>query len=395
MSEPPRTALIWDPAVTAYRFRPDHPFNPRRLELAVSLIEAMGLVGGDRFPVVAPREATEEELLRVHSREYVEAVKRLSEPGADLSEAWRWGLGTDDTPVFPGMHAVTSLVVGGSIQAAEMVMSGEVTRAFNICGGLHHAHRDRASGFCVYSDLAAAIAWIREAHGARVMYIDYDAHHGDGVQGIFYDDPEVLTLSLHESGRYLFPGTGFVDELGEGEGYGYSLNVPLEAFTEDDSWIRIYERLLPEVAEAFRPDVIVLQNGCDGHVLDPLTHLRATTRLYEETVRITCEVADRLCGGRIVATGGGGYAIWRVVPRAWALVWAGLSGQTAPNAVPNDWIEKWQYESPELLPTTLRDPEGEYPPVPRREEIEATNRRTLESLRRQALPLLRGWGLGF
>jgi len=390
-----RTALIWDPAVTGYFFRPDHPFNPRRLELTVSLIEAMGLVGGDRFPVIAPRPATDAELLRVHSAEYVDAVKRFSVAGADTSDAWKWGLGTDDTPVFPGMHEVTSLVTGGTLQAAELVMSGEVTRAFNLCGGLHHAHRGRASGFCVYSDLSAAIACLREVHGARVMYVDYDAHHGDGVQGIFYDDPNVLTLSIHESGRYLFPGTGFVDELGDGEGYGYSLNLPLEAFTEDGSWISITEKLIPEVAESFRPDVIVLQNGCDGHTLDPLTHLRATTRLYEETVRIVCETADRLCGGRVVATGGGGYAVWTAVPRAWTLVWAGLSGQRAPDVIPHDWLQRWQGESPELLPERLRDAAGAYPPVPRREEIEATNRRTFESLRRQAYPLLRGWGLGF
>ncbi|HEX8695290.1 MAG TPA: acetoin utilization protein AcuC [Longimicrobium sp.] len=391
----PRTAFVWDPGVTAYRFRPDHPFNPKRLELTVSLIEALGLVGGERTPVVAPRPATDEELLRVHSRAYVDAVKRLSEPGADESEAWRWGLGTDDTPVFPGMHEVTALVTGATIRAAELVMSGEFTRAFNIAGGLHHAHESRGSGFCVYSDLAAAIAWIREAHGARVMYIDYDAHHGDGVQGIFYRDPEVLTLSVHESGRYLFPGTGFVDELGEGEGYGYSLNLPLEPFTEDGSWTWLHGKLLAEAAEAFRPDVIVLQNGCDGHVLDPLTHLRATTRLYEETVRLVCEIADRVCGGRVVATGGGGYAIWRVVPRAWTLVWGALSGQEVPNQVPRAWTQRWQGESPELLPEQMRDGEGEYPPVPRRAEVEATNRRTLESLRRQALPLLRGWGMAF
>jgi acetoin utilization protein AcuC len=389
-----KSALIWDPSLTQYYFNPDHPFNPKRLELTVSLIEEMGLIGGPDTVMLPPRAATEEELLRVHSREYVDVVKRVS-GGCRPGEAWDWGLGTDDTPVFPGMHDITSLVVGGTLRAAELVMGGEVTRAFNLCGGLHHAHRDRASGFCVYSDLAAAIAWIRETHGARVMYIDYDAHHGDGVQGIFYDDPNVLTLSVHESGRYLFPGTGFVDELGDGEGFGYSLNLPLEAFTEDDSWLWAYSRLLPEVAEAFRPDVIVLQNGCDGHVLDPLTHLRATTRLYEETVRITCEVADRLCGGRIVATGGGGYSVWRVVPRAWTLVWAGLSGQQAPDAIPYSWLSRWQGESPELLPERLRDPEGAYDPVPRRAEIDATNRRTLESLRRQALPLLRGWGLGF
>jgi acetoin utilization protein AcuC len=390
-----KAALVWDPGFTFYRFRPDHPFNPKRLDLTVSLIEEMGLLGGD-LRMVPPPVASDEELTRVHSAEYVEAVKRLGR-GTDPSppEGRRWGLGTDDNPVFPQMHEVTALVVGGTLRAAQMVMSGEVKRAFAIAGGLHHAHRDRASGFCVYDDLAVAIDWMREAHGARVLYIDYDAHHGDGVQGIFYRDADVLTLSLHESGRYLFPGTGFVDELGEGDGYGYSLNVPMEPFTEDDSWLGIYADLLPEVAEAFRPDVIVLQNGCDAHVLDPLTHLRCTTRLYEETVRLTCEVADRFCGGRVVATGGGGYAVWRVVPRAWALVWAALTEQKADDRIPAAWLQRWQGESPDLLPERLRDAPEAYAAVPRREEIQVANRRTLEALRRTALPVLRGYSLGF
>jgi acetoin utilization protein AcuC len=388
------SALIWDPSVTGYKFRPDHPFNPKRLELTVSLIEALGLVGGRDARVVAPRPATDAELLAVHGRAYLDAVRRFGE-GGDRSDAGRWGLGTDDTPVFPGMHEVTRLVAGGTIRAAELVMGGEVRRAFSVAGGLHHAHRDRASGFCVYSDLAAAIAWIRREHGGKVLYIDYDAHHGDGVQGIFYDDPDVLTLSLHESGRYLFPGTGFVDELGDGDGYGYSLNVPLEPFTEDGSWLDIHRKLIPEVMEAFRPDVVVLQSGCDGHSLDPLTHLRATTRLAEETTRIVCEAADALCGGRVIATGGGGYAVWEVVPRAWTLVWGALSGQEVPNRIPYEWLERWQGEAPVLLKETVRDADEDHRPVPRRAEIEAANRRTLESLRRQALPLIRGYGLGF
>ena len=316
------SALIWDPAVTGYKFRPDHPFNPRRLELAVSLIEALGLVDGGEAGIVAPRTATEQELLAVHSREYLDAVRRFSE-GGDASGAHRWGLGTDDTPVFPGMHDITALVTGATIRAAELVMRGEVTRAFSICGGLHHAHRDRASGFCVYSDLAAAIAWIRREHGGKVMYIDYDAHHGDGVQGIFYDDPDVLTLSLHESGRYLFPGTGFVDELGDGDGYGYSLNVPLEPFTEDGSWLDIHRKLIPEVMEAFRPDVVVLQSGCDGHSLDPLTHLRASH------AAVRGDDADRLRGGgpgvRRAGGGHGGRRIRRLAGGA-ARVDAGVGG---------------------------------------------------------------------
>lgn len=396
MSQPIRAALVWDPIFTSYRFRTDHPFNPKRLELSVSLIRELGLVDDDAFRVVPPRPATDDELLSIHSPEYVAAVKRLGADDAPAgAAAWKWGLGTDDNPVFAGMHEVAATVVGGTLTAAELVMGGTATRAFSIAGGLHHAHRDRASGFCVYSDLAVAIEWMRREHGARVLYIDYDAHHGDGVQGLFYDAPDVLTLSIHESGRYLFPGTGFVDELGEGDGYGYSLNLPMEPFTEDGSWLAAYRDLLPEVAAAFRPDVIVLQNGCDAHALDPLTHLRCTTALYEETVRLTCQVADEYCGGRIVATGGGGYSVWRVVPRAWSLVWAGLSGQTAPDQVPHHWIQRWQGESPELLPERLRDQPDCYTPVPRREEIETMNRRILESLRRTALPLLRGWSMHF
>jgi acetoin utilization protein AcuC len=390
-----KAALIWDRSFTAYQFKPDHPFNPKRLELTVSLIESMGLVDGDRFRFEAPRVASEEELLRVHSADFVDAVRRLSEPGADRHDAQRWGLGTEDNPIFPRMHQATSRVVGGTLTAAELVMRGEVDRAFAVAGGLHHAHRDRASGFCIYSDLAVAIRWIRDNYQVRVLYIDYDAHHGDGVQGIFYEDPEVLTLSLHESGRYLFPGTGFVDELGEGDGYGFSLNVPMEPQTEDASWIQIYGDLLPEVAAAFRPEIIVLQSGVDAHILDPLSHLRCTTRLFQESVRITAAVADEYCGGKLIVTGGGGYSIWRVVPRAWTLVWSTLTGQEPADSIPREWIERWQGESPCLLPETLRDPEGAYSPIDRRAEVTATNRRTLESLRRQALPLLRGWSLGF
>ncbi|HET7275208.1 MAG TPA: acetoin utilization protein AcuC [Longimicrobiaceae bacterium] len=390
-----KTALVWDPSFGHYRFRADHPFNPKRLELTISLIETLGLVGDGDNRLVAPRIATDEEILRVHDPEFVRAVKRVSRDDASEQDGCEWGLGSLDTPIFPGMHDAAAAVVGGTLKAAEMVMAGEVTRAFAIAGGLHHAHRNRAAGFCVYNDLAIAIDWVRSNYGARVMYIDYDAHHGDGVQEIFYDNPEVLTFSIHESGRYLFPSTGFVDELGEGDGYGYSLNLPMDPQTEDDSWLYCYREILEEAADAFRPDVIVLQNGCDAHLLDPLSHLRGSTRLVEETVRITNSVADKHCGGRIIATGGGGYAIWRVVPRAWTLVWAGLTEQGAANAIPYSWLERWQGESPYLLPPLLRDEQDSVRAAPRKRDVEAVNRQTMEDLRRRAMPLLRGWGMEF
>jgi acetoin utilization protein AcuC len=419
-------ALIWNELLARYQLRPGHPLNPRRLELTISLMEAYGLFpvgrglvtanGGradadDGTPVgesartgsavtpatvlASPRPATEAELLRAHSPEYVAAVRRLSEPGASPASGLSYGLGTEDTPIVEGMHDIAALVVGGTLVAAELVMNGVARRAFNPAGGLHHAHHGAASGFCVYNDLAVAIRWIQQEFGARVMYIDYDAHHGDGVQGIFYNDPDVLTVSFHESGIYLFPATGYVNEMGAGDGYGYSVNVPLEAGTEDDSWRAAFTTLVPELAAAFRPDVIVLQNGCDGHALDPLAHLRATTGLFEEFVKLVCQVADTCCQGRIIATGGGGYAIYEVVPRAWTLVWAALAGLDAPDAIPERWLEKARQESGTRIPAVLRDPAGAYGHSPNKASIDRINDLTVRAVRAQVMPILTGWGLGF
>jgi acetoin utilization protein AcuC len=288
--------------------------------------------------------------------------------------------------------------VGATLVAAEKVMSGEATRAFNIAGGLHHAHRNQASGFCVYNDLAVAIRWLQKQHGARVLYIDYDAHHGDGVQWIFYHDPEVLTVSLHESGAFLFPGTGFIDEIGEGDGYGYAVNVPLEPHTHDRSFLNAFREIVPAVAAAFKPDVIVLQNGCDSHMLDPLTHLRCSTRIYEECTRIVCEIADEHCQGRVIATGGGGYAIYDVVPRAWTLVWSTLRGIHDVDEIPASWREAAEREAGRALPRTLRDgyemgSETEIE-IDKTENIDM-NDKTVRAVRGRVLPLLTGWGLAF
>ena len=353
--------------MASYRFSEHHPLNPRRLELTVARINELHLLAGTDTRVVAPRAATEAELESVHAREYIEAVKR-AQPNA------RYGLGTEDVPAVAGMHEAASAIVGATLVAAELVMSGAVTRAMNISGGLHHAHRVQASGFCIYNDLAVAIRYLQREHNARVMYIDYDAHHGDGVQWIFYTDPEVLTVSYHESGAFLYPGTGFVDEIGEGDGYGYSVNVPLDAYTEDESFIQVFNDFVPQLAEAFKPDVIVLQNGCDSHVLDPLTHLRCTTRTFDAVVRTVCAIADEYCNGRIIATGGGGYAIQDVVPRAWTIVWSLLSG-IEPDA-------------------SLLDPPGLVRPDPDSNHAEM-NDKTMRAARSRVLPLITGWGLAF
>jgi acetoin utilization protein AcuC len=335
--------------------------------LAHQRILDLDLLSGADVAVVPPRTATDEELLLAHAPEYVRAVRR-AEP--DL----HYGLGTEDVPVVPGMHDAAARIVGATLVAAEQVMSGAATRAFSMAGGLHHAHRMQAAGFCVYNDLAVAIRYMQQRYGARVMYIDYDAHHGDGVQWIFYRDPEVLTVSYHESGAFLFPGTGFIDEIGEGEGYGYSVNVPLDPHTEDESYIHVFDELVPQLAEAFQPDVIVLQNGCDAHYLDPLTHLRCTTRTFDAVLRTVCGLADTFCRGRILATGGGGYAIEEVVPRAWALVWSRLRG-LEPDA-------------------GLLDAPDAVPPV-RNEGHAEMNDKTMRAVRSRVLPLLTGWGLAF
>ncbi len=379
--------------MTPYGFPAGHPMNADRLRLTVELIRALEML--PESEVVAGRDATDDELVLFHTRQYVGAVRRLSGPEPDAAEAARWGLGTEDVPVVPGMDAMARAVVGGTLVAAEEVMSGRRTRAFNVAGGMHHGHRARAAGFCVYNDLAVAIQWMRTEHRARVMYVDYDAHHGDGVQEAFWDDPEVLTVSFHESPAYLFPGTGWVDELGGGDGHGYAVNVPLDAHTGDASYYRLFSELVPPLARAFRPDVIVLQCGCDAHFRDPLTHMRCTTRLFERLTRVVCDVADEVCGGRVVATGGGGYAVYEVVPRAWALVWGILRGEPAPDGVPRVFQDRVLAEHGVLVPATLRDPEGSLPPSPREEEAAARNLRTLDAVRRQALPLVTGWSLGF
>lgn len=390
-----RVAFVWDEVLATYRFHSEHPLNPRRLELTVDLIRRLGLIGDDAHPVLMPRSATESELLRVHAPEYIAAVKRVSESGVADAAAAAFGLGSADVPVVRGMHEASLHIAGATLVAAEAVMDGRVTRAFNIAGGLHHAKRAEAAGFCVYNDLAVAIAWLRQEHDVRVMYIDIDAHHGDGVQDLFWEDAGVLTVSFHESGAFLFPGGGNVDEVGAGDAHGTSINVPLAPFTEDDSYYRAFMDIVPDAAAAFRPDVLVMQCGCDAHARDPLTDLRCTTSLFERLVRGAGEVADRQCGGRIVATGGGGYAIHDVVPRAWTLVWAALCDIDVADAIPADWVKAVRLESGADVTTTLRDAPDPFGPAPRRAVVEAINERTVRDVRQRVLPLLTGWGLAF
>ena len=387
--------LVYRPEYEAYDFGPRHPLRPERVRASLDLLASLGL-GGGADEQLQPPPASRGELQLVHATAYLEAVQRLDafadDPLLLAGEAARWGLGAGDSPAFVGMHAAAASIAGGTLHAVRGVLDGAYAHAFNPAGGLHHAGHAGAAGFCIYNDAAVGIAAALVEHEARVLYLDFDAHHGDGVQAAFYDEPRVLTFSIHETGRHLFPGSGFSHELGEGPGRGYSLNLPVEAFTEDDSWLEVLELLLPPIAEWFAPDVIVSQHGCDSHAWDPLTHLRLSTRAFASQARLVHELAHRVAGGRWVALGGGGYDWARVVPRSWASVWATMAGRGLPERVPETWATRWSAPAGQdgllPLPEELIDDTRLWPASPRRAEIERTNRARAEALRQLAIPAL-------
>lgn len=363
--------FVYDASLASYELAPEHPFRPERLELTRTLLEATGALSADAYAGVTP--ITERELARVHSTRYIDAVKRASR-GQVGDEAYAFGLGTGDNPVFAGMHEAVLAVCGATVSAVELVASGEARRAVNLAGGLHHAVHAKASGFCVYNDLALGIRRAVDAHGLRVAYIDLDVHHGDGVQWLFYDTPDVMTISLHESGRYLFPGTGHTYETGRGPGRGTSVNVPLEPFTEDASFLEAFEEVVPRALEVFRPDLIVLQAGADMHRNDPLADLSLSLGAMATSYRRVAELSERFSGGRLVATGGGGYDPYRTAPRAWALLWAALAGAELPERVPESWRRHWGAASPVPLPETMVDDPSSWAAVPRRATVSSHNR---------------------
>lgn len=368
--------FIYSDEILNYRFPGRHPFNQKRIQLTLDLLKLSHAIKDEQ--IIPPRLATDEELMLVHDERFVNAVKKAENGQIGVEQLISYGLGTEDTPVFPKIHEASALIVGGSLVAAEYVMEGKAKHALHLGGGLHHSLQGRASGFCVYNDCAVAIRWILNKYGAKVLYIDTDAHHGDGVQWAFYDNPGVCTVSIHETGKYLFPGTGNIYERGYGKGYGYSFNIPLEAYTEDDSWLEAYETTVWKIADYFKPDIIITQNGADAHYYDPLTHLSTTMKIYREIPRVAKQIAKTYCEGRWIALGGGGYDIWRVVPRAWSFIWMVMTNfQLRTNRLPEEWIMKWQKETEIQLPETWDDPPGIYQPIPRKREIEEKNKQTV------------------
>jgi acetoin utilization protein AcuC len=326
--------VVWDEALTAYDLGPQHPLRPERAQLTVELARALGLL--DKVTVVPPAPVGGIDLARVHDLDYLAAVQAASADGRPLPER---GLGPGDTPSFVGMHEASSLVCGASVAAAEAIRSGAALHAFSPAGGLHHAMPGRASGFCIYNDPAVAIAWLLEQGVARIAYVDVDVHHGDGVEAIFAADPRVLTISIHESGRFLFPGTGFAHEIGEGEAKGTIANLPLPPNTTDELYLPAFDALVPALVRAFEPEILVTQLGADSHYTDPLAHLALTTRCYQGLAGRMHDLAHTVTGGRWLATGGGGYQWATVVPRAWNTYLAEMVGSELPPELPGAYRE--------------------------------------------------------
>ncbi|HUQ43646.1 MAG TPA: acetoin utilization protein AcuC [Candidatus Limnocylindria bacterium] len=349
-SEIPQPLLVYGPRSITYDFGAAHPLTPRRFGPGISLLESLGAV-----PNLAPEPASDEELAWCHEPGYIETVKAFSwEP----LQTPRAGIGPGDTPAFAGMHDASAAVAGGSIRAMEAILRGEVVHAFHPGGGLHHAMPARASGFCVYDDPAIAIARARR-EGLRVLYVDLDVHHGDGVQAIHWNDPGVMTVSIHESGFSLFPGTGFADELGGPGAEGTAVNIALDPGTGEIGWVEALEIALPPLAQAFAPEIVVSQHGADAHAFDPLAHLMVTTTAMGRAARLVDELAHRHGGGRWLATGGGGYDVYRVVPRMWAQVWLAQSHAAVLGELSPAWRERWADDADRYaqspIPATLDD----------------------------------------
>lgn len=427
-----RARLIFDPLELQYDFGSGHPLQGQRLEALIDLLTSSKLWNeADPTRGLPIRAATREELELVHTPLYITAVSELSFPLAEsqisAAELHRrehlildYGFAEGDTPALPDMHQIASLVAGGSLVGLSAIMGlseggsfadpqDRPLHIFHPGGGLHHAWPDRASGFCIYNDGAIAIAHVLRSTAAKVLYIDFDAHHGDGVQKAFYDEPRVMTISLHETGRYLFPGTGDVLEMGQGLGRGYSINLPLQPFTEDDSYVEVMESIIHPLIISFAPDVLVTVHGCDTHAWDPLTHLSLTTRGIQAQIRLAHQLAHTYCQGRWLALGSGGYDLYRVVPRAWSMVWAEMSDQSLPEKLPDDWVARWQpawqkIQEQEIeeqqamgiaastlrFPLTFEDAPADFQPQPRRQQISHTNRQTAGQVRQLLLsPSLR------
>jgi acetoin utilization protein AcuC len=343
--------IVYTETFQQYDFGPTHPLKPTRLKLTYELMKAIGLLSAPNVRTISPREASRDELLLFHNQDYLRHVKQMSEVGEGY-------LDMGDTPVFKGCYEASALATGASLSAIDAVMSGEVTHAINIAGGLHHAHPDRASGFCIFNDPAISIAYLKKKYGLeRILYLDVDAHHGDGVMYGFYSDPSVLDIDFHEDGRHLFPGTGFTKEIGEGKAAGLKINVPLSPFSDDETYLELFKKIVPSTVLKYRPQMLLLQCGADSHANDLLAHLQITTRTYREIVRAVHEMAHDVADGRLVIFGGGGYNVANVA-RTWTAAACVLANFKPPKSTPMSWRKMFEALVGESAPERM-DSDGE------------------------------------
>jgi acetoin utilization protein AcuC len=313
-----KSAFIYSKELEKYHYPPEHPFNVDRAKRVRQILNSMGLLSGDGRSEVPPEPADRITLKKFHSARYLHTLKNASK-GKWEAEALDMGIGTGDCPVFDGLYEYAVLACGATITGVKLILSGSADTAFNPSGGFHHAGPERASGFCYINDVALACQLFAE-QGKKVLYLDVDVHHGDGVAYAFYDRSDVMTISFHQNPRTLFPGTGFENEIGTGQGKGYCVNVPLPVGTFDEAYMKAFNSIAPPLITAFNPDVIVLQAGADALAGDPLANLYLTNNVYVETINFLLSLRRP-----ILATGGGGYNVDNTV-RAWALAWAVLSG---------------------------------------------------------------------
>ena len=338
---PRETAFIYNDELSRHTLSETHPMKPVRLRYTHELLDAYGAFGAPNVSLVPPREALVEEIMWYHSAEYIEAVRRLSDGDGGVEQR-RFNFGPGDNPAYPGIYDAAVLSTGATMTAVEMLLDGEAEAAFSISGGLHHAMPGYAYGFCVFNDPVIGIKRM-VAEGMRVAYVDIDCHHGDGVQHAFYDTDEVMTISLHESGAFLFPGTGHTQEIGAGRGRGYSVNMPLYPYTTDEVYLWAFREVAMPLLRRFRPDALVTQLGIDSHFRDPITHLALSVQGHAAAVE---ELAS-LGVGRWLALGGGGYDL-QAVARAWALDFAVMAEQPLSAEIPQQYADRYGV-------STLRD----------------------------------------
>jgi acetoin utilization protein AcuC len=331
--------IVWDDVLREYDFGPFHPMAPIRLALTRTLAGAAGVLDREGVQVLPAPVASDAQLGIVHDGDYLAAVRRASAgfeglSAEDLDELISFGIGGDDVPPFPGMHTASARIAGGSLAAVDAILESRVRRAVNVAGGLHHAKPASASGFCVYNDAALAVRRALERDEERVMYVDVDVHHGDGVERALWDEPRAVTLSIHETGERLFPGTGFVQDSGGPAAPGTAINVPLPPRTTADGWVRAIRATVPALVRAVRPTLLVTQHGADTHRSDPLADFTVTLEAQREVMMLMRQLADEVCEGRWLALGGGGYAVIDVVPRSWTHLLAVATGTPIDPATP-------------------------------------------------------------